>query len=356
MAQRTGTHTFADLLSNRFQTVAEFGLDNIQPILQAELDGHNAVMESIIGEIAEVTPDIERIYGSASGGAMQRADEFAVTPTQKTQPGAEVAFPLEKFEFPVGWTREFFLRATPADMAILQQNAQIAHRRQVVLEARRALYGSSNYTFVDKLGRVQKSLTVKRFLNADGDPIPAGPNGEEYDGGTETHFSATATLTAAGLTAAIDDVALKSSDASMVKVAINKANEAAVRLLTGFEAYVDSRLLRSADNNDPNTPLNVSTPLNRPIGLFAGAEVWIKPWAAAGYALVYDAGAAEKPLAMRVDPSPALRGLVIAAEIPDHPLFARVMEARFGFGVYNRRAGAAYEFGVDTTYSDPSFV
>ena len=33
------------------------------------------------------------------------------------------------------------------------------------------------------------------------------------------------------------------------------------------------------------------------------------------------------------------------------------MEARFGFGVYNRRAGAVYEFsGGDTTYTDPSFV
>lgn len=354
MAQRTGTHTFADLLSNRFQTVAEFGLENIQPILQAELDGHNAVMEQIVGEIAEVSDDIERIYGSAVGGTMQLADEFAVTPTQKASPGAEVAFPLRKYEFPIGWTREFFLRSTPADMAVAMQNAEIAHRKAVVADARSALFRATNYTFTDKLGRVQKDLTIKAFLNADGDPIPAGPNGEEFDGSSETHFSAVASLSTAALTAAIDDVALKASDASMVKVAISKTNEAAFKALSGFESAIDQRLLPT--EGDPREQLDIRSPLNRLIGYFAGAEIWVKPWAAAGYALVYDAGASEKPLVMRVDPSPSLRGLVIAAEIPDHPLYARVMEARFGFGVYNRRAGAALEFGSDTSYTNPGFV
>lgn len=355
MPQRTGTHDFASLLSNRFTTVAEFGLDNIQPLLQAELDAHNAVMSEALGEIAETTDDVERIYGSAAGGSMIRSSEFAVDPTQQTKPGAEVAFELDLFTYPLGWTREFFLRATPADMATMQQNAQIAHRREVVLQMRRAIFGSSNFTSVDKYGRVQKTLTVKRFLNADGDPIPAGPNGEIYDGDTETHYTAEASLSATGLTAAIDNVALKSRDASMVKVAISKTNEAAVKALTGFEAAIDERLLASSQNNDPRAPLQVSTPLNRLIGYFAGAEVWVKPWATPSYAFVYDSGAQDKPLAMRVDPNASLRGLVIAAELPDHPLYAQVMEARFGFGAYNRRGGAVHYFGGGS-YTDPSFV
>lgn len=356
MAQRTGTHSFADLLTNRFQSVADYGVDNIAPALQTELDSHNRVMEQIVTELCEVSADVQRVNGSGVGGAMQRADEFAVNPTQKAQPGAEVAFPLEKFEYPLGWTREFFLRATPADMAIMQQNAQIAHRREVIAQFRRAFFGSSNYTFVDELGKVRLNLTVRRFWNADGSPIPAGPTGETYDGSTVTHYTAEATLSATGLTAAIDNVALKSNDAGMVRVAISKTNEAAVRLLTGFEGAVDSRFLPSAQNNDPRQPLVISTPLNRLIGYFAGAEVWVKPWATAGYAAVYDAGASDKPLVMRVDPSPALRGLVVAAELPGHPLYARVMEARFGFGANNRGAGAVHEFGVDGTYTDPAFV
>ncbi|MEO1631120.1 MAG: hypothetical protein AAFU38_10100 [Bacteroidota bacterium] len=350
----TGSYSFDDLLVNRFQTVGEFGLDTIQPVLAAELAAHNAVMEEMLAGLAETTSDVERIYGSAVGGQMLDADEFAVGQTQKVAPGAEVAFPLKKKIFDLGWTNEYFLKATVADMAIMQQNAQIAHRQEVIKEMRRAIYGSSNFSFRDRFGRVKKTLTIKRFLNADGDPIPAGPNGEVYDGATETHYTAEASLTAAGLTAAVDNVALKASDASEVKIAINKANEAAVKGLAGFEAYVDQRLLIGPDNNDPRQ-LVISTPTNRPIGLFAGAEVWVKPWAEAGYAFVFDMGAPEKPLVHRVDDSAALRGLYIAAELPDHPLYAETMEARFGFGVYNRRAGALHYF-AGGSYADPSFV
>ena len=102
------------------------------------------------------------------------------------------------------------------------------------------------------------------------------------------------------------------------------------------------------------------TRLNRPIGIFDAAEVWVKPWMPAGYAFVYDAGASEKPLKMRQEPIPSLQGLRTispqAAGLDAHPLYAEICEARFGFGVYNRTAGAVHEFGVDTTYTDPSFV
>ena len=354
MAQRTGTYSFADLLTNRFQTVAEFGVNNIAPVLQNELAAHNAVMEDAVSSLAEVTTDVERVTGSAVGGKMQKVDEFGVTPTQKAAPGSTVGFPMDLWEFPIGWTRQYFLKATPADMAIKQQNAQIAHRKEVVAELRRAVFGSSNYTKTDRLGRVQKDITVKRFLNADGDPIPAGPNGESYDGATESHFTAEASLSASGLTSSIQNVTLKASNASAVMVVIHAADEATVSALSGFVSAVDPRYLPT--EGDPRQALNISTPLNRKIGYFAGAEVWIKPWAAQGYAFTYDAGASEKPLVMRVDEAQALRGLVIAAELEDHPLHARVMEARFGFGVYNRRGGAVHEFGSDGTYSDPSFV
>lgn len=352
MPQRTGTHDFASLLSNRFQSVADFGVDNIAPLLQAELDAHNSVMEAALADMVEVTPDVQRIYGSAAGGDMVEADEFAVNPTQKAKPGSEVAFPLKRFEFPIGWTREFFLKASVADMAIMQQNAQIAHRRAAIAEMRRAIYGAANYTFVDKLGAVQVSLSVKRFINADGAPIPSGPNGEVYNASTETHFTAEASLSAAGLKASIQKVTLKSGNASLVKVAIHATNEDAVRALTGFQAAEDPRFLPT--EGDPRETLVLATPLNRKIGYFAGAEVWIKPWTVAGYAFTFDAGTTDKPLAMRVEPNAGLRGLVVAAELPNHPLYARVMEARFGFGVYNRRAGACHEFGVDTTYTSPS--
>ncbi|MGB1301546.1 MAG: hypothetical protein ACPG5O_10055 [Pseudoalteromonas tetraodonis] len=354
---RTGTYSFEDLLANRFQSPRAFGLDNIQPVLDAELAAHDALVASMISELATPTTEAQEVYGSAVGGDMLEVDEYGDAPTQKASPGSTVAYPLKKFQHNLGWTEEFMLKGTVADMAIKTRNAQIAHKKAIVRDMKRAIYGSSNYAFIDSLG-VPKgvSLTVRRFLNADGEPIPAGPNGEEYDGSTVTHYTAESTLSNAGLTASIRNVVLKGNGA-MVRTAINLANEAAVRGLSGFIPYVDSRLTLNGSANNPVARTAGNRPDNRPIGILDATEVWVKPWAVAGYAFTYDAGASDKPLKMRQESIPSLQGLRPTS--PDesglkaHPLYAQLMEARFGFGVYNRTAGALHEFGVDTTYTDP---
>lgn len=351
MATKTGSYTIDTLLAARFTSAKEFGIDNIVPVLNAELAAHNALMVEGLSELAMVTTDAQNVYGSAVGGTMTEVDEHGAAPTQRAAPGSTVAYPLKLKQFNLGWTDRFLSRATPADLAIATQNAQIAHRKEVLLDIKRAIYGSSNYTFYDHLVD-NLSLTIRRLLNADGEPIPAGPNGEEYDGSTETHYTAEASLTAANLKASIRNVVEKGHGTN-VKCAISLTDETAVRALSGFMAYVDSRLTLKSDANEATQRLDVTRVDNRAIGILDAAEIWVKPWAIANYAFTWDAGSMDKPLKMRQDNAESMQGLRIAAEFDSHPLHAQFMEAIYGFGVWTRTNGAVHYFGGGS-YTDPT--
>ena len=53
------------------------------------------------------------------------------------------------------------------------------------------------------------------------------------------------------------------------------------------------------------------------IGIFHGAEVWVKPWAIANFAFAWDAASPQKPLVFRQRTQTSLQGLRIAATLGD---------------------------------------
>lgn len=346
----TGTHDISTLLATRFASAAEFGLDTIQRVLAADLAAHNAIMQEMVSDLCEVTTDRQRKYGTSISGEMVEVDEYGRAQTQVAKPGATVGFPLKLFQFNIGWTEKWAQTHTPADMATAMQNAQKAHARAITRDIKRAIFGATNYTFNDFL--VDKiDLSVKRLVNADSANIPDGPNGETFDGSTHTHYNANATLTAAALTANIEDV-VEHGHGSQVRLAISRTDEAAVRLLTGFEAYTDPRMIWRATDT-PGKTLDISRLDNRAIGIFKSAEVWVKPWGIANYSVAWDAGSAEKPLAFRQRDNTALQGLRIAATLSTFPLVAQYMEAEFGVGVWTRTNGAILYF-ASGTWADPT--
>jgi hypothetical protein len=135
---------------------------------------------------------------------------------------------------------------------------------------------------------------------------------------------------------------------------INQADEAAVRALTGFNAYVDSRLVPATTATTPRAGLDIANLYDRPIGLFGAAEVWIKPWMIANYAFAYVQGPPE-PLVMRVPPFAGLADLQLMYEDDRHPLYARSYERQFGIGVWNRTNGAVLQFN-NGTYQIPTIT
>lgn len=352
----TGTLTVADLRANRFQSAAAFGLTTIAEVLNADLAAYNRVLDEMLSDFAAMTTDLQRVYGASSSGEMYEADEFDRGLSVKTAGGTTVGFPLKKFVVDIGWTSDYSHIATPADYAEAMLAAQARHTRAVRRELQRAIFGSANYTWTEKYVPPLIDLAVKRFVNADSAGIPLGPNGESFTASTHTHydFIDSATPTAAGLLALIADV-VEHGHGGQIRVNINSAAEAAVRALTGFVPYADPRIVyRTADT--PGQTLDISRIDNRPIGIFGAAEVWVRSWVPAGYVFAYDAAGELKPVAYRVHPSSQLRGLRVAAELDDYPLYARVMDSYFGFGVWNRTNGAVlYYAGGAVAYVVPTF-
>ena len=355
MPTNSGTHTLADLRSNRFQSVIEFGMDTINEVLERDLAAHNAIVTQLVTELCEVSTDRQRIYGTSADGEMNEADEFDRGVGVKQLGGSTVAFPLRAFNRAVPWTRTYMLQATPADIAETVLSVQKAHIRQIERQIRRALLRNANYTYRDQLISPIVDITVRALVNADSQPIPNGPNGETFDAATHTHYdflNAAAPTQSAAL-ALIDDV-LEHGHGTRMVLGINRAAETDVRGFARFEAYQDPRLvLRSADA--PGSPLDITRIDNRAIGLLGAAEVWVKSWVPSGYLVAYDAGEESKPLVYREHPVAALRGLRIANRLEQYPIYADQMEAYFGVGAWNRTAAAClYYAGGAGAYVNPT--
>ncbi len=71
----TGTHDIATLAAARFQSVAEFGVDNVAEIINRDLAAHNALVTDMMAQVADVTTDRQRISGTSINGFMVEVDE-----------------------------------------------------------------------------------------------------------------------------------------------------------------------------------------------------------------------------------------------------------------------------------------
>lgn len=346
----TGTLDISSLLSVQYQSAEQFGLEDLARTLQADLDAHNAAVAEAVQEMADLTTERVGAYGTSANGEMHEVDEYGLAPTQKPEVGEQIAWPLRLYQFNIGWTAKYLQVATPADLARAQLDAESAHKRAIMREIKRAIYGSANYSVRDHLID-NMLLGVKRFVNADGAGIPNGPNGESFDGSTHTHYDANNGWSATVLTSSINDV-IEHGHGASVRVAINTADETAVRGLSGFVAYPDPRIVYRA-TDAPGQTLNISRLDNRAIGIFAGAEIWTKPWALDNYPFIWDAGDARKPLKFRQRAQATLQGLRIAFQNADYPLYAKDMETEFGIGVGERTNGAVLYVG-GASYVDPT--
>lgn len=362
MAEQTGGYGLGTLLAERFASIIDFGTDNIIPIIEAELAAHNRMTLEMISAFAAPLSTLvegpgvkELMWGSAVGGEMSEIGEYGQAPTKETLPGSKVGFPLRRHQFNLGWTDDWFRQHTPADMAIAVQNGEIAHLRRIRRQLKRALTGSANSTFRDYLVKTSDSIGVKGLLNADGSPIPAGPNGEVFDPLTETHYTAEAALSNSGAQAHVENV-IEKGHGNQVETYITRADEAAWRALTDFKEFVNVIQLLSADARDPRQQARPDTNyLDRAIGEFHGSIVWVKPWAIPNYAITCDVGevAEKKPLAFREQTGTDIQGLRLMAEIAILPLHAKIMQADFGFGVNCRTCAAVHQFN-NGTYQSPT--
>jgi len=316
---------------------------------------------------------------------------------QKITAGTVLGFPLRRYGLGLAWNYTYFQNKTPADLAAQVQAATPADRRRIEKEIKVALFGdlntpgargSGNYQFHDSLAK-GFHLSVKKLLNADGAPIPPGPNGEIFDGTTHTHYmvgtkywptsNAVAALLAGGVSGGTitgtgsgsqASVAQINSDLSFltknvrehwiegqVVIYINASNETDIRSAPSFVPLTFQSTITAITVDRAEGALEENNINNRRIGNFLGAAVWVKPWIPADYLLCFYKDGAEKvlvartPIAFNPGKSPsdgfsngATPGdLRIVQESGDHPLYAMAIERQIGFGAWNRQ-GAAVMF------------
>lgn len=349
-----GTLTLADLQATvNASTVYEVGYDRTFEAISNELAAHNRITADLFGDLAVSTTARTFRYGGTDTMTMEDGDELAVPRAQKVTAGSNVGFPLNMALAGLQWTELWFKRHTLAELTAQVNAMMSADIRRIQRDLKRALALSTNYTHTDHLVD-NVDIPVKRLVNADSAPIPPGPNGEAFTASSHTHYIArVSTLAASDVTALITTVR-EHFNSGPIRLYINAAQEAAIRGFTSnFTAYLDPRLV--AANNAlsviPSLRLDQADLYDRPIGIFDGAEVMIKPWVPANYMFALNLEQ-QKPLAYRYDPMIG-DGLQLVYDNPGYPLLAKGYRRCFGFGVQNRVNGA-WLFVGGTSWSDPS--
>jgi hypothetical protein len=222
-----------------------------------------------------------------------------------------------------------------------------------------------DYSFTDYLvDHVdnQFSLPVRALINGDGQAIPPGPNGEQFDANTHNHYMASAALTNTWAVALVENVLEHNADGS-AKIWINRADASAWEALADFKELVYDKTIKSMTQEYGVGDLEVVDINNRQIGWFHGAEVWIKPFWPANYPFVWRQLEGKQPLAMRLrgttaDGGEAVEGagdLLLNFENEQAPLRSTGWYQEYGIGVYNRTSAAVGYVG-GANYVQPSLT
>lgn len=347
-----GTNTTLDTLAASQQTVAQFGEDRAFDAIAAAFAAHNAIMRDMLGDLVQQTTDRLLRYGGQDDMTMGELDQFGTPDAQKVTAGVSLGLPLRHYGRALQWTRTALQVMRANEMAGQVNAIMTADVKAVQREIKKALFTSTNTpTYLDR-GVDNVTLPLKALVNADGAAIPNGPNGEVFNSATHTHYLATAALVAADAKALIQTVT-EHFGAGQSRLYINAAQETTVRAFAGFMAFVDPRVVQpSSTAYAQGGNLDFFNLNNRRIGLFEGAEVWVKPWVPASYLVAWVAGS-PPPLGMRIREGGS-GDLELVFEDELHPLRARVYQREFGIGVINRTNGAALYVGGGA-YVIPSF-
>jgi hypothetical protein len=330
--------------------------DAVADTFRQALAVHNRLVESMLGDLVMYTDQAELPFPGTDRAIIQEVDEWGAADASKATSAGQVGFPLRRYSGVLQWTNMFLENARPSQLA-MQIDAFAAEdlnqmRRSIAV----ALFNPVNVSAYIDRNQTKRTYPLKALLNGDGQAIPISPNGSSFDGATHTHFLGSATLTAGHLQALIDTVVEHGVDGKIV-LYIARADEATVRGLSGFSAYLDSRITVVGAAQIGNQALDTTNPDNRAIGVFGGAEVWVKPWVPANYQVVLDIGGSIKPLGLRTRTG-SLTGAGAFRWFAEHshePLHAEYAGREYGIAAYGRHKAAAGRSN-NATYAAPTIV
>jgi len=349
----TGTYDLAWLRVNFDRKLRDLDTGQLLTVVQTELAAHNERAAAMVAAFAVRVDKRETVDASGTNltGTMTEVDEYGRARTQTAGVAGDVAFPLRRYQFAAGYTADFFRKGTAQDFVEVLDNAQAAHRKELVKQIRDRLFSPVNYNFQDFLTD-GKTVNVRALFNADGTVAPTSPNLVNFDG-THTHYLGFTALNSTNLSALIATVREHGDDTN-VEVHLAQAQEAAVKALAGFAPVMDVQIQVASTSTVAVGALNTANPANRKIGRYDGADVFVKPWVFDNYGLAIDTNS--QALGIRHPDDLEDEGLRPIGQIVTFPLQSDYWGAEFGIGTRNRRGAAVAQFNSGTAgvYTDPT--
>lgn len=326
---------------------------DLQRIVDTELAAHNARTQAMIGQYAARVPSRDGVdaTGQSLTGSMTEVDEYGRARTQRPPQLGATYFPLRRYQFAAGFTADFFRKRTGADVVAVLENAQAAHRRELVKQIRDRIFSPFNYDFEDFLtdGKV---FNVKAFYNNDGSVPPVSPNLTTF-AGTHNHYLGFTALDGAAMQAMINGVR-EHSDGAEVEVHISAIDEATVVALPGFAVAQDVNVRVSVNQTVAVQTTDRSNLNSRYLGQYQGAAVYVKAWIFDHYGLAVDVS--DPALGIRHPDDVQDEGLRPIGSIATFPLQSEYWGAEFGIGVRRRGGMVVAQFNSASAgqYTDPT--
>jgi len=306
------TDSLASLMASQV-SINVYGKADAYAQIQDENTAYNEVVAAEMTMLAERSSDVIRAYGGAGVIDNEDMGEFDSVDSSKVAGVYAVGFPLTRHGAKIGYTDDWLATNSADQLAAQYLAARTGDQQKVQSKIRRALYypfsrpafltnGTRNANaYSDRLVQPPVAVPLYPLLNADGNPVPIGPNGETFDPTTHTHYVAsdwtasgsTVTTRDGDLQATVNNLTEHKIDGELMLI-INRAQEASIRALPNFVRNFDATVQVASTITYATGALDVRNYNNRMIGTYNGFEVWVKPWALAGkiIALATGGGAA----------------------------------------------------------------
>lgn len=338
--------------------VTEVGVQVVNDAINAAVAEHNRQIDAILSLFAERTTEFKQRYQTAVAARLQPLDEHGRARPIKPFGSYDVAWPLQ--EAGTAWganyrTREKLTVIEANNITATLLSADARWLRDHILAA---LFTNASWTFNDP---EHGALTIKGLANADSDiyQIMAGSD----NGATDTHYFAQAATVADATNpfpTIYNELTEHAENGGSVIAFIPTNLKTATMGLATFYPTRDPNL-------SPGTGVTLAGSLGG-VALPSGSEsllgyedsgVWVAEWKTLpNDYIVAVATQGERPLKMREEDVPSLRGFGKVAERNDHPFYESQYLRIAGFGANNRVGAVVYRVGngayaIPTNYTSP---
>ena len=347
-----GFERLADVAAERVSTV---GADVINTAIQQSVAEHNRQMDAMLSLFCTRTTQFSIRYRTPTAARLQGVDESGRARPIRWAGHYDVAFPLQAGAAAWGGTDVAVAKMTVQEANDATATLTTADARWVRDHILAALFASSDWTFTDD---EHGSLTIHGLAN--GDAVTYLLMDGADAGATDTHYLAQASAIDSShdpFPTIWSDLTEHPENSGECVALIPSGLKTAVMGLAGYNPVANANIRPGANSDMLVGSLGVGTPGT--VFGYHDSGVWLVEWRAmvANY-IVAVMTAGERPLAMREDPEPELRGFNQVGTRNDHPFQESQWRRRAGFGGYNRVGAVCYYIGggswaVPSNYGSP---